>query len=547
MNRKLANADFEKLLDPFDATDIKYTNENEDNEFETKSFVANIKNNGYSEWIDNIKNSNEYTYDASFEDFTKDTDYGQIIINVNDEYITIEVKYNEELNESTTLTEGGIYPVMIEDTAKNALEELIDSIIGGDNSISDLELIPSLGFGGTGRYWYKTTITLSEEAIINHITKENTPEAYYLMNNGDLVINPYSDIDITCSADFDSYHDGVTLDAMNSSDADMDRLNKESNVIGSAIIKTLFDKESEIVAKLQEYEIPEDNELDESKSLKKENFNSSKVKTMIDNIKNWTEYDVRIEVTYEDNDHATINVYMPETDEYVGEWEVDLSEAENQDYAGSIADEINAVDVEELDENLITITTNSMINESNDTEITDDGDYDAPYIPMQEPINYNGFDIYKGINEYDNETYYIFFENDPLPEPGYEEWQAETIEIAKEWCDSYTDPDDEIGIYTGGDPNELDEREFDFESTKSIKEKISTSDKNKDTLIEQDTFGNYEENVFTALDNIEVLASSYEEFNADSLKTLITRLEDEVDTLKKINMKLITGIKQYTI
>lgn len=96
--------------------------------------------------------------------------------------------------------------------------------------------------------------------------------------------------------------------------------------------------------------------------------------------------------------------------------------------------------------------------------------------------------------------------------------------------------------------NLIDKLEDELEDLKDINmKKISTVDENKDTLIEQDTFGNYEENIFNALDNIEVLASSYEELNADSLKTLISRLEDELDTLKKINMKLITGIKQYTL
>ena len=75
-------------------------------------------------------------------------------------------------------------------------------------------------------------------------------------------------------------------------------------------------------------------------------------------------------------------------------------------------------------------------------EIEDDGDYDAPYIPNQKPINYKGFDIYKGNDEYDNETYYIFFEDEPLPEPGYEDMSTNTLEQAKEWCDNYYEDED---------------------------------------------------------------------------------------------------------
>lgn len=75
-------------------------------------------------------------------------------------------------------------------------------------------------------------------------------------------------------------------------------------------------------------------------------------------------------------------------------------------------------------------------------EIEDDGNYDAPYIPNQEPITYKGFDIYKGNDEYDNETYYIFFEDEPLPEPGYEDMSTNTLEQAKEWCDNYYEDED---------------------------------------------------------------------------------------------------------
>ena len=39
---EIAHNEFEKLIEPFDATDIKYTDEVEDNEFGTKSFIAII-------------------------------------------------------------------------------------------------------------------------------------------------------------------------------------------------------------------------------------------------------------------------------------------------------------------------------------------------------------------------------------------------------------------------------------------------------------------------------------------------------------------------
>ena len=105
-------------------------------------------------------------------------------------------KKDESLN---TLTEGGIYPVALVGGVDDAFLKVINEILGGDiNEVDNLELIPALGFGGAGRYWYKANITIDEDTIVNYISEENTPEAFKLLNNETLIINPYSDIDITC-------------------------------------------------------------------------------------------------------------------------------------------------------------------------------------------------------------------------------------------------------------------------------------------------------------------------------------------------------------
>lgn len=117
----------------------------------------------------------------------------------------------------------------------------------------------------------------------------------------------------------------------------------------------------------------------------------------------------------------------------------------------SIYDE-NYEDEEELDESLVSIKNEDLFGHYD--EIEDDGDYDAPYIPNQEPITYKGFDIYKGVNEYDDETYYIFFKDDPFPEPGYEDWYTDTLEEAKEWCDSYYEDEDDDDEYEDDEYNE---------------------------------------------------------------------------------------------
>lgn len=61
--------------------------------------------------------------------------------------------------------------------------------------------------------------------------------------------------------------------------------------------------------------------------------------------------------------------------------------------------------------------------------------------------NINGLDIYKGTDQYGDEAYYLFLEDDEYPEPGYEEWQTETLELAREWASSYEDPNDDDFYY----------------------------------------------------------------------------------------------------
>ena len=149
----------------------------------------------------------------------------------------------------------------------------------------------------------------------------------------------------------------------------------------------------------------------------------SKVRTMIDNIKNWTERDVHISSIACEDYTATFEVYIPETNEYIGSWEVDLDRCEDQDYCGDIAAEIDAIDIEDVIE-----------------EDWQD-DWVEPYVEKEPIEEINGLYIYKGTDQYGNEAYYIFLEDED-PEPGYEEWQTETLELAREWASSYEYPDD---------------------------------------------------------------------------------------------------------
>ena len=96
-NKELARIAFEDILKPFNGTDIKYTDETEDAEFKTHSYVANIISTPqYVELIKKLIDSDKYEYDPDFNDYVKYTEYGQITIIIEDNYITIEVIYNDD-------------------------------------------------------------------------------------------------------------------------------------------------------------------------------------------------------------------------------------------------------------------------------------------------------------------------------------------------------------------------------------------------------------------------------------------------------------------
>lgn len=468
-----------------------------------------------------------------------------------DEYMSNRKKNkNTKIDESSKpLTEGGIYPVALVGGADDAFLNIINEILGGDiTEIHNLELIPALGFGGGGRYWYKADITLDEDTIVNFITEENTPETYRLMNAETLIINPYSDICITCSADNDSYHDGVTLDALSSSNVNMENLDKESNVIGSAIITKLFEAEDKIIEVLKQYE---DEELDESLIPIQERWDDENEVNIrnasIDDkpYKTIDGYDIYRGI--DEFDHDTYFVFIS------GSYNVDVDTAE------LVSDDIDEIYdwIEEnpINESLIPIQEYWDEDEWDDDELasiyggdTKDSQQaiademkelyldEASHPKLGKKIKQlKGWKIYQGTDSSGDEVFRCFTPDDYRPEVGYEDWECETFEQAISWVQNY-DLDESTKV----------NKEINNDDSKNILEN-DLSEENKDALIEKDTFGNYEENVFTALDNIEVLASSYEELNADTLKTLISRLEDELDTLKKINMKMITGIKQYTL
>lgn len=178
--------------------------------------------------------------------------------------------FADRKNESL-LTEGGIYPVDLNDNATEKFEEKVGEILGGEVSVNNLELIPAKGFGGSGIYWYKADINVSDENIIKQFLNDKTPIAKRLYDNNELIINIYSDIDVVASDD--EYKSGVTFDInadTEISDEDYNKLDEEADIIGEQIINKLKENEQTLVNLLKDYEVTEDDEDYVEESLKSE-------------------------------------------------------------------------------------------------------------------------------------------------------------------------------------------------------------------------------------------------------------------------------------
>lgn len=178
--------------------------------------------------------------------------------------------FADRKNESL-LTEGGIYPVDLNDNATEKFEEKVGEILGGEVSVNNLELIPAKGFGGSGIYWYKADINVSDENIIKQFLNDKTPIAKRLYDNNELIINMYSDIDVVASDD--KYESGVTFDInadTEISDEDYNKLDEEADIVGEQIINKLKENEQTLVNLLKDYEVTEDDEDYVEESLKSE-------------------------------------------------------------------------------------------------------------------------------------------------------------------------------------------------------------------------------------------------------------------------------------
>lgn len=127
---------------------------------------------------------------------------------------------------------------------------------------------------------------------------------------------------------------------------------------------------------------------------------------------------------YDWSDDDICTLYFRVDGKYIGSWDVDIADIEDINTLDSISAEVEAA--------VSGMSIRKTVIEENWQD-----DWVEPTIDPNPIDNVNGLDIYKGTDQYGEKAYYLFLEDEEYPEPGYEEWQAETLEIAREWASSY--------------------------------------------------------------------------------------------------------------
>ena len=190
-------------------------------------------------------------------------------------------------------------------------------------------------------------------------------------------------------------------------------------------------------------------------------------------------HDFEGDYDWSDDDMCTL--YFRVDGKYIGSWDVDIADIEDVNTLDNISAEVEAAvsgmeRSEYVDDSGIDSRTGRKAGvpadfdgEDDEWDIENNKPFDSYYKESSSNIkenwqddwveptidpnpidNINGLNIYKGTNQYGEEAYYLFLEDED-PEPGYEEWQAETLEIAREWASSYEtveadDFDDEVKL-----------------------------------------------------------------------------------------------------
>lgn len=185
-----------------------------------------------------------------------------------------------ELKESEVLNEGGIYPVALDPEAKEAFTEKVIEILHATSSsnidVDGLELIPSKGFAGAGRYWFRAQINIGKGGHHNidfiyealEKVKDQCPHLYKLSQATELEVNYYSTIDVMSDDDVEN---GLSFEYSDEdleiAGCDLKTIEAEEAPVGDYLCGLIKSNMVRLIELLKEYEIKEDDEYNESAPL----------------------------------------------------------------------------------------------------------------------------------------------------------------------------------------------------------------------------------------------------------------------------------------
>lgn len=225
-------------------------------------------------------------------------------------------------------------------------------------------------------------------------------------------------------------------------------------------------------------------------------------------------HDFEGDYDWSDDDMCTL--YFRVDGKYIGSWDVDIADIEDVNTLDNISAEVEAAvsgmkRSEYVDDSGIDSRTGRKAGvpadfdgEDDEWDIENNKPFDSYYKESSSNIkenwqddwveptidpnpidNINGLNIYKGTNQYGEEAYYLFLEDED-PEPGYEEWQAETLEIAREWASSYetVEADDFDDLYEYLTPGNIIRESYSKGIPSEILDMIKDSKRVRNAFIE---------------------------------------------------------------
>ena len=538
MYKNDAYKNFEKLLSKFDAIDIKYTDldENENG----GEYIASIRyDEGYESIVTDIKsNWEKYNEETNGETYIEYTDYGmnQISFTFDGDKISRILILVEYKNDNDSLEEScsKVKPIKEFYSDWNYDDEELSAIYGANAD----ELIQRT-VDKTGDYSNEfESINENEDAdiVVEYIDDawDYSDDELANIYGGDTKPDYDEEIIEWDSDVFDDQYDDGEMPILEKSKISADKKTYKGQVIknqdwaqfkiGSYVevinpynnksldIKTGVSGYGRLAGKVKDTYVYNDGSDNLTAGGKDHNYGE---------LNPYAEQSCLIIV----HDDFKISQHNNKTSRIIIPVEC-LKEISEKDYK----DIVNKIPRKGLNK-LFNKNKKRIESKNNDIVIeTWQDDWVEPTIDVNNPIEErNGLKIYKGTDQYGEEAYYLFPDYDPMPEPGYEEWQAETLELAQEWADSYEEPDD--WDITGYDNYDLDESLSD--DIEIINKDVKNESESSLSLNES-----IERRIYTALENIAFIANEYdnaeEDLGLENLKQSIDIIEEDLKVLKDI-------------